>query len=303
MPLLEVVPNVSEGRDATSIGAIAGALEGEPGVRLLDLSSDPDHHRSVLTAAGEPEPLERALLEMTRIATTRIDLRRHHGVHPRLGAVDVVPFVPLGAALMDDAVAAAHRLGRAIGDDLGIPVFLYGEAASDAGRRQPASLRRLGLPGVAAALASGALRPDYGPARAHPTAGVTLVGARTFLIAFNVWLATASIGAAREIARAIRERDSGLPGVQALGFYLESRGRAQVSINLVRPGSTPLESVVERVRAEAAARGIEIERGELIGLLPEAVASRTTAQALLLPELGPDQILERRLRLAGLLAR
>jgi glutamate formiminotransferase len=295
MPLLEVVPNVSEGREAQAIAAIAGALGSEPGVRLLDLSSDPDHHRSVLTAAGEPGPLERGLLKMTRTAVDRIDLRRHTGVHPRLGAVDVVPFVPLGAATMADAVGAADRLGRAIGDDLGIPVFLYGEAASAADRRLPASLRRLGLPGVAAALTNGALRPDYGPTRAHPTAGVTLVGARTFLIAFNVWLASADVRVARDIARAIRESGGGLPGVQALGFYLESRGRAQVSINLLRPGKTPLESVVERVRAEAAARGIEVERGELVGLLPEAVASRTTAKALLLPELGPDQILERKL--------
>jgi glutamate formiminotransferase len=232
---------------------------------------------------------------MTRVAVDRIDLARHTGVHPRLGAVDVVPFVPLGAATMDDAVGAAHRLGRAIGADLGIPVFLYGAAASDAGRRTPPSLRRLGLPGVAAALATGELRPDYGPARAHPTAGVTLVGARTFLIAFNVWLASGDVRVARDIARAIREYSGGLPGVQALGFYLESRRRAQVSINLLRPEQTPLEAVVERVREEAAARGIEVERGELVGLLPEAVASRTTAQALLLPELGPDQILERRL--------
>jgi glutamate formiminotransferase len=209
----------------------------------------------------------------------------------------MVPFVPLGAATMADAVGAADRLGRAIGDDLGIPVFLYGEAASAADRRLPASLRRLGLPGVAAALTNGALRPDYGPTRAHPTAGVTLVGARTFLIAFNVWLASADVRVARDIARAIRESGGGLPGVQALGFYLERRGRAQVSINLLRPGKTPLESVVERVRAEAAARGIEVERGELVGLLPEAVASRTTAKALLLPELGPDQILERKLAL------
>ena len=301
MPLLEVVPNVSEGRDVATVEAIAGALASEPGVWLLDLTSDPDHHRSVITAAGEPGPLERGLLAMARAAAERIDLGRHTGVHPRLGAIDVVPFVPLGDSIMEDAIAAAHRLGRAIGDELGIPVFLYGEAARDAGRRAPASLRRLGLSAVAGALASGKLRPDYGPARAHSTAGVALVGARGFLIAFNVWLATGDVGAAREIARAIRERDGGLPGVQALGLYLESRRRAQVSINLLRPAETALERVVERVREEAAARGIEVERGELIGLLPEAVASRTTADALLLPELGPRQILER--RLAGARAR
>ena len=179
MTLLEVVPNVSEGRDAASIEAIGRALGAEPGVRLLDVSSDPDHHRSVFTAAGEPAPLERGLLAMAREAVARIDLRRHSGVHPRLGALDVVPFVPLGSAEMTDAIAAAQRLGRAIGDQLGIPVFLYGEAATDPGRRLPASLRRHGLDAVAAALAAATLRPDYGPARAHPTAGVVLIGART----------------------------------------------------------------------------------------------------------------------------
>jgi glutamate formiminotransferase len=292
MPLLEAVPNVSEGRDAATVGALRDALGAESGVVLLDVASDPDHHRTVLTAAGEPGPLQRGLLSMTREAAARIDLRRHAGVHPRLGAVDVVPFVPLGAATMADAVEAAHRLGEAIGEDLAIPVFLYGEAASDAGRRLPAGLRRRGLAAVAAELEAGALRPDYGPCRAHPTAGVTLVGARTFLVAFNLWLATDDVRAAREIARAIRERDGGLPGVQALGFYLATRGRAQVSINLLRPDATPLPAVVARVRELAAARGIEVERGELIGLLPEAIASRTTARALLLPELGRDQILE-----------
>jgi glutamate formiminotransferase len=296
MTLLEVVPNVSEGRDLASVEAIGRALGDEPGVRLLDVSSDPDHHRSVFTAAGEPLALERGLLAMAREAVARIDLRRHSGVHPRLGAVDIVPFVPLGSAAMTDAIAGAHRLGRAIGDQLELPVFLYGEAATDPGRRLPASLRRHGLDALAAALAASTLRPDYGPARAHPTAGVVLIGARTFLIAFNVWLKSSDARVAREVARAIRERDGGMPGVQALGFYLESRGRAQVSFNLLRPAETPLETVIQRVREEAAARGVEIERGELIGLLPEAIAARTTAEALLLPELRADQILERRLR-------
>jgi glutamate formiminotransferase len=299
MVMLEAVPNVSEGRDLATVAAIAAALAGEPGVQLLDSSSDPDHHRSVFTAAGEPGPLERGLLAMARLAVERIDLGRHCGVHPRLGAVDVVPFVPLGATQMADAIEAAERLGRAIGEELDVPVFLYGEAARDAARRLPVTLRGRGLSSVAAALATGELHPDYGPARAHPTAGVTLVGARTFLVAFNLWLGDASVRTAREIARAIRERDGGLPGVQAMGFYLESRGRAQVSIKLVRPDSTTLEMVVERVRQEATARGVEVERGELIGLLPEAIASQTTAEALLLPELGAAQILER--RLSGLL--
>jgi glutamate formiminotransferase len=295
MSVLEAVPNLSEGRDLAAIEAMAAALGGEPGVRLLDVSSDPDHHRSVLTAAGEPASLERGLLAMTRAAVDRIDLRRHRGVHPRLGAVDVVPLVPLGRATMEDAIASARRLGGAIGEQLALPVFLYGEAATDPRYRLPAGLRRRGLADVAGALAAGELVPDFGPARAHPSAGVVLVGARSFLIAFNLWLATADVRVARDIARAVRERDGGLAGVQALGLFLESRGRAQVSLNLLRPDATALEAVVERVRSEAAARGVAVERGELIGLLPARVAERTTARALLLPELGPAQIIERRL--------
>ena len=286
MTLLEVVPNVSEGRDAASIEAIGRALGAEPGVRLLDVSSDPDHHRSVFTAAGEPAPLERGLLAMAREAVARIDLRRHSGVHPRLGAVDVVPFVPLGSAEMTDAVAAAHRLGRAIGDQLDLPVFLYGEAATDSERRLPASLRRHGLDAVAAALAAATLRPDYGPARAHPTAGVVLIGARTFLIAFNVWLAAPTFASLVRWRAPSESATAGSPACRRWASTSTSRRRAQVSINLLRPAETPLQTVIERVREEAAARGVEIERGELIGLLPEAIAAQSTADALLLPELG-----------------
>ena len=298
MALLEAVPNLSEGRDSAAVRALGEALAAEPAVHLLDVSADPDHHRSVLTAVGEPEPLERGLLAMSRAAVERIDLRRHQGVHPRVGAIDVVPFVPLAPATMETAVAAARRFGGALADTLAIPVFLYGEATTDPGRRLPAALRRQGLAAIEAALAAGSLVPDYGPSRAHPSAGVTLVGARGFLIAFNLWLGTSDARVARDIARAVRERDGGLPGVQALGLYLASRGRAQVSINLLRPDETPLHVVIERVRAEAAARGVEVDRGELIGLVPESVASRASASALLLPELGPRQILERRLAAA-----
>lgn len=295
VPLLEVVPNLSEGRDATRVHEIAAALVAEPGVRLLDLTSDPDHHRSVLTVAGEPDPLLRGLLAMIRAAVAAIDLRHHAGAHPRVGAVDVVPFVPLRGAAMADAVKAARALGRAVGDALEIPVFLYGEATPGGGRRLPADLRRLGLDALARALRSGEIVPDFGPARAHPSAGVILVGARTFLVAFNVWLRGADVVVARAVARAIRERDGGLRGVQALGLYLESRRLAQVSVNLLEPAVTPLHLVLERIRDEALARGVEIDRGELVGLLPEAVALRAAAAALLLPDLDAGRILERHL--------
>jgi glutamate formiminotransferase len=283
VPHLEAVPNLSEGRDRDTVRHLAAALGTGPGVRLLDVSSDPDHHRTVLTAVGEPEPLVDGLFALIGAAAGRIDLGRHAGVHPRVGAVDVVPLVPLGDTPMAVAVEAAQRLGRSVGDELGIPVFLYGEATPGPARRHPADLRRRGLPALTAAIAAGELRPDYGPARAHPTAGVTLIGARTFLVAFNVWLATADVAAARAIARAVRERDGGLPGVQALGLYLESRRQAQVSLNLLRPTETPLHTVVDAIRREAAARGVEIDHSELVGLLPESVALATTAHALALP--------------------
>jgi glutamate formiminotransferase / 5-formyltetrahydrofolate cyclo-ligase len=252
------------------------------------------------------------LVALARAVVQRIDLRHHRGVHPRTGALDVVPFVPLAPGAMPDAIDAAHRLGRALGDQLELPVFLYGAASTgDAGApaqpseakvpadwrqaKVPADWRRVGLPAIAAALDAGELTPDYGPPRAHPTAGIVLAGARGLLVAYNLLLFTADVSVARKVARALRERDGGLPGVQALGFHLESRGRAQVSINLLRPDQTPLRAVVERAREVASALGVEIDRGELVGLAPEAAVAGATAQELLLPELGPAQILEQRL--------
>ncbi|HVR29948.1 MAG TPA: glutamate formimidoyltransferase [Thermoanaerobaculia bacterium] len=295
MPLLEAVPNVSEGRDAGRVREIAAALASVPGVRLLDVSSDPDHHRSVLTAAGEPAPLEEGLTKLCRAALERIDLRHHDGVHPRIGAIDVVPLVPLAGAAIENAVESAERLGRRVGEELGVPVFLYGEAARSADRRAPAALRRLGLAALSEAIDGGALTPDYGPRRVDPRVGVTLIGARGFLVAFNVQLATEDVRIARAVAKAIRERDGGLPGVQALGLALESRRRAQVSVNLLPTARASLFTVVERIRDEASRHGVEIESSELVGLVPEEVALDAAADALRLPRLSPAHLLERRL--------
>ncbi|HET9209345.1 MAG TPA: glutamate formimidoyltransferase, partial [Thermoanaerobaculia bacterium] len=240
---LECVPNVSEGRRPEVVARLAAAASSVPGVRLLDLSSDPDHNRSVLTLAGEPEGLHQGLLALYEAAVAEIDLTRHEGVHPRIGAVDVVPFVPLGDTPMEAAAAAANRLAPVVARRFGLPVYLYERAARRPERRLLANIRgnsrRGGLEGLAARLADPAWAPDFGPARPHPTAGATVIGARFFLIAFNAVLATSDVGIARAIAVQVRESGGGLPAVRAMGVHLASRGLAQVSMNLVDYRRTP----------------------------------------------------------------
>lgn len=295
VPALECVPNVSEGRRPEVVARLAAAVSA-PGVQLLDVSSDPDHNRSVLTLAGEPENLIAGLLALYAAALAEIDLRRHEGVHPRIGAVDVVPFVPLGETPMAVAVAAARRLASEVARRFGLPVYLYEEAAVRAERRSLASIRRGGFEGLAARLADPSWAPDHGPARPHPGAGATVIGARFFLIACNAILDTAEVAVARAVAAAVRESGGGLPAVRALGFYLASRGRAQVSMNLVDYRRTSLGRAFDRVREEAAARGASVEASELIGLLPLQAALDVTREALRLPALGAGQVLEERLR-------
>jgi glutamate formiminotransferase len=292
---LECVPNLSEGRRPEVVGRLAQAVA-VPGVRLLDVSSDPDHNRTVLTLAGEPEPLITGLLALYEAALAEIDLRRHEGVHPRIGAVDVVPFVPLGETPMALAAATARRLGAAVARRFSLPVYLYEEAAERPERRALAGIRRGGFEGLAAKLADPAWQPDYGPAVAHGSAGATIVGARFFLIACNALLDSADVAVARAVAAAVRESGGGLPAVRALGFYLPSRGRAQVSLNLVDFRRTSLRRALERVREEAAARGARVVASELIGLLPSQAAFDVVREALQLPALGAEQLLEERLR-------
>lgn len=297
MPPLECVPNVSEGRRPEVVARLAAAASSPPGVRLLDVSSDPDHNRSVLTLAGDAEGLVRGLLALYEVALAEIDLTRHQGVHPRVGAVDVVPFVPLGDTPMADAVAAAERLAPEVARRFGLPVYLYERAARLPERSALAAIRKGQFEGFAAKLEDPFWAPDFGPARVHPTAGVTVVGARFFLIAFNAVLDTADVAVARAIARRVRESGGGLPAVRAMGVYLESRGRAQVSMNLVDFRRTPVLRVLERVRAEAAALGATMVEGELIGLMPEEAARGVVRDALQLPG-GPEApaLIEDRLR-------
>ena len=278
--MLECVVNVSEGRRADVLARLAAAC----GPALLDLHADGDHHRSVLTLAGDGDRTEEAAHALLAAAAAEVDLAGHRGVHPRLGAVDVVPFVALDGSDPADAVAAAVRFGRSAAERWDLPVFLYDEA--DPERRTLPSVRRDAFRGRS---------PDFGPPREHPRLGAVAVGARPVLVAVNCDLAEPDLHAAREIARAVRERDGGLPGVRALGFILASRGQAQVSMNLVDLGATGLEAACTAVRAEAQQRGVHVTAVELVGLVPGAELRRCSREFLDWAGLGPESTIEARL--------
>jgi glutamate formiminotransferase len=297
MPPLESVPNVSEGRRPEVVARLAAAAASPPGVRRLDVSSDPDHNRSVLTLAGDAEGLHQGLLALYEAAVAGLDLDVHRGVHPRLGAVDVVPFIPLSDTPMAAAVAAAERLGREVAARFGIPVYLYEQAARIPERTSLAAIRRGGFEGLAAKLADPAWAPDFGPSRPHPTAGATVIGARFFLIAFNAVLATADVAVARAIARRIRESGGGLPALRAMGVPLASRGLTQVSMNLVDYRRTSMSTALAAVEAAAAALGTRVIETEIVGLVPAAAVEGVTQEALKL--VGPLPVLEERLRSPG----
>jgi glutamate formiminotransferase len=286
---LESVPNFSEGRDRATIDAIAAPLSGR--VRLLDVHTDPDHNRSVFTVVGEDAALVDALVAAVEVARDRIDLGRHQGAHPRIGAADVVPVVPLRPEHMERAKAAALQVAERIGE-LGLPVFLYGELAPGRG---PALFRRGGTEELAERLAGGEVEADFGPSELHPTAGGVIVGARRPLIAFNVDLREATLGDARAIASAIRERDGGFPGVRALGLELPSSGRVQVSMNVEDWEAAMLHEIVARIESEAAALGSAVERTELVGLMPAGAAAAAAGAALRIEGFDATRLIETRL--------
>jgi glutamate formiminotransferase len=288
--VLEAVPNVSEGRDPSLIAAIGNAFASH--AHLLDVHSDPDHHRSVFTLAGEPERLVDSLLAGAARAADRIDLRTHEGVHPRVGAIDVLPLVPLEPGELPVAMSAARVVAERLAGELGVTVFLYGDAG---GGRRPAFFRRGGLYELARRLADGELQPDYGPARLDPRLGATLVGARGPLVAYNVVLEPADVRVAREVAAAVRESSGGMPGVQAIGLLLPQSGRAQVSMNVLDLERSPLHQVVGRVAEEAERRGTSIAGGELVGLVPEAVLRAAEAAGAAIADVDESRVLERRL--------
>jgi glutamate formiminotransferase len=290
--VVECVPNFSEGRDAAVIAALQDAVRGVDGVRLLDTHSDLDHHRTVLTFAGAPGAVAEAAFRAVQEAAARIDLRRHHGVHPRIGATDVVPFVPLGDAPMAICTALAEELGARLGAELGLPVYLYGEAARRPERRVLANVRRGEYEGLAAAIATDPGRaPDFGPAALGP-AGAVAVGARGPLIAFNVLLATDDLRVAKAVARAVRASSGGLPGVQALGVPCSRPGAVQVTMNLLDTRQTSLPAAFAAVQAAAATYDVAVLESELVGLAPADALLPAAAAALALPALAPRQVLE-----------
>jgi glutamate formiminotransferase len=295
MALIEAVPNLSEGRRRAVVHAAEAAVRSVSGLRLLDVHSDPDHNRSVFTiVAREGEPLIDGLLRLVELAVSAIDLTRHRGQHPRLGAVDVVPFVPVEETTMEECVHLARRFGRSAAERFDLPVYLYEDAAIVPERRRLEEIRRGQFEGLADKMADPRWAPDFGPKRPHPKAGALIVGARRPLIAFNINLATSDVDAARSIARAVRESAGGLPCVKAIGVHLATAGIAQVSTNITDSDRTPPLAVFNAVRAAAARLGIEILESEIVGLVSERALPADPVGALLWRGYSEDKILERR---------
>ena len=295
VPVLEAVPNVSEGRDRGRVESFVRIVEAE-GVEVLDWSSDPDHHRSVLTYVGEPSAVERASVALAREVVATVDLRHHRGVHPRVGALDVLPFVPLSGLTLDDAARSARRVGEALASELGLPVFLYGAASDPPGRRL-ADLRRGGFEALMEGFPSGR-SPDLGPAgtrAAHPTAGVTCVGARPLLLAWNIYVEGVSHEALRGVAARLRETGGGFPGLRALAFRLETQGRVQLSMNLEDVERTSPFHVFRAAEASVEALGGRVSGTEIIGMIPDALVLPAAADRLRLLDPGPSRLLSSRL--------
>jgi glutamate formiminotransferase len=291
--LFEAVPNFSEGRDGEKISRIADSVRDVSGVRVLNLHSDPDHNRSVLTFVGEEESLLQASLALARACASEIDLTTQSGVHPRMGVLDVLPFVPLGPPLSDATLEDASRLAKAVGEAigaLGIPIYLYGAVASAPHRRNLADVRRGGYEGLSARVGAPRWKPDYGPKEIPARSGAVAVGARPFLVAFNAYLKTDDVKLARAVASEVRERDGGLPSVKALGLLVE--GRAQVSMNLTNLRLTSIPVALEAVRRAAERRGAGVESTELVGLVPLTAILEAARHYLALPELRPEHVLE-----------
>lgn len=301
--LIECVPNFSEGRNLATVDAIVHAMGGFAGAWILDRSSDADHNRSVITLAGKPEAVAEAVLRGASKAAELIDLTHQTGVHPRIGATDVIPFVPLEGVTLEDCVALARRVGQELWDRYRIPVYFYEAAATRPERVNLENVRKGQFEGLRRdALGSAERAPDVGEPRLHPTAGATAVGVRKLLIAYNIYLNTSDVSVAREIARAVRASSGGLPHVKAMGVEMKTRGLAQVSMNLTDFEQTPLHLAFETVKREAERRGFAVAGSEIVGLIPRKAIELSAEDYLLLENFSPAQVLENRLAsVAGIL--
>ena len=294
--VIECVPNVSEGRRPEIVAAMVDAIRAIDGVRLLDHSSDTSHNRSVFTLAGDAAGVERAVLALVERATADIDLRTHRGEHPRMGAVDVVPFVPIEGVTMAECVALARRVGSEIAARFNVPVYLYEEASNNPARKNLEDIRRGEFEGLATKMASEGWTPDFGPTAPHPSAGATVVGARMPLIAYNINLATNRLDVAKKIAAGIRHSSGGYRYVKAMGIMLEDRGIVQVSMNLTNYEKTPIFRVFETVKREAARYGVQVLESEIVGLVPSAALNAAAEFYLQIEGFKADQVLEHKLR-------
>ncbi|HQZ38998.1 MAG TPA: glutamate formimidoyltransferase [Vicinamibacterales bacterium] len=296
MPIIECVPNISEGVRTGVVSSIADALRAVPGLRVLDVQSDAVHNRSVLTLAGDATALRVAIPILFERAVAAIDLRLHKGEHPRIGAVDVVPLIPIEEATMDDCVALARDIAAQVARQVSVPIYLYEEAATTPDRRNLESIRRGEFEGLADKMAQPGWTPDYGPATPHPSAGASVIGARMPLIAYNVNLGTDRLEVARQIAAAVRMSSGGLRYVKAMGLALDHRGLVQVSMNLTNPDKTPIHRAFEMVKREAARYGVPVVESEIVGLVPQAALLQAAEYYLQLEGFSAKQVLENRLR-------
>ncbi|ACB86366.1 glutamate formimidoyltransferase [Natranaerobius thermophilus] len=295
MALIECVPNYSEGRDKAIIEKIESHFKDKEGIKLLDTAPDEDHNRTVITVVGEPEPLVEAVIASAKTAHEEIDMTKHQGEHPRMGATDVIPLTPVKDISMEECVELSKDIAKRLGEDLDIPVFMYEESATRKDRKNLAKVRKGEYEGVKKRINEEGEEPDYGPAKMHETAGATAVGARKPLVAYNVNLSTSDVDIAKKIAKNIRQRSGGLKNVKALGIYLDDRQVAQVTMNLVDVNQTPIYRVQELIKIEAARYGVYITDCEIVGLTPVEALIDVARYYLQLDGFDSEQVLENRL--------
>jgi len=293
--IIESVPNFSEGQRGEVISAIVNGVKEVTGVRVLDISSDPDHNRSVLTMVGDQDSLKGAIIALFEKAVEFIDLTKHRGEHPRMGAVDVVPFVPVKGVTMDDCISLSKEIGEEVAEKFNIPVYFYEGSATTEERRNLAKIRKGQFEGFFEKIKLPDWKPDCGPGEVHPSAGVVAIGAREFLIAYNVNLGTDNLEVATKIAQAVRNISGGLRYVKALGMTLEERKLVQVSMNLVNYRKTPIYRVFELIRAEAHRYGVPIVGSEIVGLVPNDALLAVADYYLQIEDFSPSQVIETRL--------